>query len=269
MKTTTIEKIANVIQSVAPVRLYIYLKELYVLNRYLKKIMRGSAALNVKKYKGYKPSGGMGDKLQVYIDYIKDGTSLEVKNVFELGANFAQDADYLMEQFGLDAKNIYVFEAHPEVCELIKKVHKFNVFNYAVYSENKTIKFNVFPLNHVDTGWSSMHGQGGEEIEVKAIRMDDFMEENNIEKIDFLKIDVEGLTYSVLQGFGLRLKDVNCIQLEAEHGNWAIIPYEEVSKLLLDNGFDLIHFKRVNHKGELGQSDSFWVRKEYVDKKGK
>jgi hypothetical protein len=32
-----------------------------------------------------------------------------------------------------------------------------------------------------------------------------------------LKIDVEGATYAVLEGFGERIKDINAVHLEAEH----------------------------------------------------
>ena len=259
MKIT--DKTAEKVRSVVPYRLYIFLQEMYKTNKLLKKVKHGSAALKMKKYKGYKPAGWMGDKMQIYIDYVKHGTNINVKNIFEIGANFAQDADYLMELFNLDPKDVYVFEAHPEIYNAIKKIHKFNTFNNAVFNERKKIKFNIFPLNHVDTGWASIYGKDGEEIEVQAIRMDDFMEENHIEKIDFLKIDVEGATYPVLEGFGSRLKDVNCIQLEAEHGKYAIIPYEKISTLLLENDFELVHFHRANH---LGLSDSFWVKKEMI-----
>ena len=68
--------------------------------------------MNKLKYIGYKPAwGGGGTALIPYVRYIKYGTTLQVKNVFEIGANFAQDADLLMECFGLAPSDIYVFEA--------------------------------------------------------------------------------------------------------------------------------------------------------------
>jgi FkbM family methyltransferase len=216
----------------------------------------------MKKYRGYTIAGGLGDKLQIYIDYVKNETTLDIKNVFEIGANFAQDADYLMEQFELEAKDIYVFEAHPEIYGAIKKIHKFNAFNKAVFNEEKEIEFNINPLDYKDTGHSSIFIGGIEKIKIKAIRMDNFMERNNIREIDFLKIDVEGATYHVLEGFGERIKDIKCIQLEAEHGVVAVIPYEEISKKLMENNFDLIHFYRDNN---MRQSDSFWINKKYVN----
>jgi FkbM family methyltransferase len=246
--------VKEIIKNIMPHGLYVNLKKL--------KSGPKSRALDLKRYDGYKPAGGMGDKMQPYIDYVKNDTNIKVKNIFEIGANFAQDADYLMEQFDLAPNDIYVFEAHPEIYEAIKKIHNFNAFNKAVYNEEGEIEFTIFPLNHINTGWSSIfHGDGvGEKIKIGAIRMDAFMKEHNIEKIYFLKIDVEGGTYHVLDGFGERIKDINCVQLEAEHTGSGIL-YEKISKLLLKNDFELIHFYRNNH---MVQSDSFWIKKEYI-----
>jgi FkbM family methyltransferase len=219
-------------------------------------------SLRMEKYCGYKPAGGMGDKLQIYIDIVKNGTNINVKNVFEIGANFAQDADYLMEQFNLTPNDIYVFEAHPEIYGAIKKIHEFNAYNDVVYNEEKEIEFNIHPLTHIDTGWSSIFGKDGKKIKIGAIRMDKFMSRNNIEGIDFLKIDVEGATFQVLEGFGEKIAKIKCVQLELEHNKWAVVSYEKTIGILLNTGFELVHFVRNNH---MRQSDSFWVKKEYIN----
>ncbi|MDR2210127.1 MAG: FkbM family methyltransferase [Spirochaetaceae bacterium] len=249
--------IKTIIKWLMPHGLYIPLSTLYG----NQKRYNEHPSLDLQKYHGYRPAGGMGDKLQIYIDYVKKDTTIAVTNIFEVGANFAQDADYLMESFFLKPENIYVFEAHPEIYEAIKKIHNFNAYNYAVFNENREMEFNINPLTHENTGWSSLFWETGTKIKVDAIRMDDFMNNNNIKTIDFLKIDVEGATYHVIDGFGSRLKDVKCIQLEAEHNKFAEIPYEQIAELLLANEFELIHFERNNH---MNQSDSFWVRREYV-----
>ena len=92
------------------------------------------------KYIGYRlPAfGGM----KQFAAWIKKYSVLEVKNIFEIGANFAQDADYLRSAFKLSAKDVYVFEAHPDLYSAIKKIHKFNAFNYAVFNEEKDMPFN-------------------------------------------------------------------------------------------------------------------------------
>jgi FkbM family methyltransferase len=49
---------------------------------------------------------------------------------------------------------------------------------------------------------------------VSIKRADEYIAENNIQKIDFVKIDVEGLEYKVLKGFGDKLNIVKFIQFE-------------------------------------------------------
>jgi FkbM family methyltransferase len=255
--------IKNLIKWIIPYQMFVQLKKLRDEICFIKEHGHRLTALNVRKYGKYKPAGGMGDKMQIYVDYVKEGTNIKVENVFEIGANFAQDADYLMEQFDLSPDKIFVFEAHPEIFNAIKKIHNFNAFNVAVFNSNQEIEFNIYPLDYENTGWSSIFWNTGEKIKVDAIRMDTFMEKNNIKTIDFLKIDVEGATYHVLDGFGERIKDIKCIQLEAEHYNneGVIVMYEKISNLLTENNFDLIHFFRNSN---MKQSDSFWIKKEYI-----
>jgi len=204
-----------------------------------------------------------------YIDLCRNCTTITVKNIFEIGAYFAQDADFLMEVFNLAPKDVFVFEAHPDLYEAITKIHSFNAYHNAVFNEEKEITFHIFPLDYKNTGWSSVykHKSGDTRpVKVHAIRMDNFMERNKIDSIDFLKIDVEGATYAVLDGFGSRLKDVACIQLEAEHlaafsleGQDKL--YGDISSLLLQNDFDLVELHRFNG---MKQSDSFWVQRKYI-----
>jgi FkbM family methyltransferase len=49
---------------------------------------------------------------------------------------------------------------------------------------------------------------------LKTKRADSYMNENNIQHIDFVKIDTEGYELKVLEGFGDLLQNVNIIQFE-------------------------------------------------------
>ena len=222
------------------------------------------------KYRGYNPFG-YGEAMHHFASWISDNTTLEVKNIFEIGANFGQDADFLMESFKLSPSQIYVFEAHPEIYQAIKKIHKFNAYNYAVFNDEKDMTFNIVPINLSNNGISSLYKLSGtvetKEVLVKSIRMDKFMYENKIDKIDFLKLDVEGASYEVLEGFGDRLQDINSMHIEAEHGGLYFQGstkfFDDIEKLLKENGFEMVYFARI---GYLLQSDSFWVRKEILKK---
>ena len=51
-------------------------------------------------------------------------------------------------------------------------------------------------------------------IILKTKRGDEYYLENNINEIDFLKIDTEGYEYDVITGFGEKIKNVKIIQFE-------------------------------------------------------
>lgn len=220
------------------------------------------------KYEGYNPASN-GASMQQFIDWIKYYSTLEVKNVFEIGANFAQDAEYIANAFEIAPDNVYVFEAHPDLYKAITKIHNFKAYNNAVFNENKQMNFNIVPLDAKNTGLSSLLPIHCDTVpvSVQAIRMDDFMNENNITEIDFLKLDVEGCNWEALDGFGERLKDVNSIHIEAEHIQKCINKidtklYHDIEKILKENGFKLVFFQRYSC-----QSDSFWVQERFLKTK--
>lgn len=219
----------------------------------------------LKKYRGYRIAS-TGDDMYKYIDWTKAYTNAVIKNVFEIGANYAQDAEVLAEGFDVAPENVYVFEAHPQICDAIRKIHpKYNCFNKAVFNENKQMTFNLCDIDSVNSGVSSLYAskkfQYEKEYPIEAIRMDTFLNNHNIDNIGFCKIDVEGCDYEVLEGFGTLLKNVVVVQVEGEHVEcWeGEHLYFDIESILKKNGFELLLFER-----HLDQSDSLWVNKKYV-----
>jgi len=207
------------------------------------------------RYLGYKPYG-YGESLGEFVNWIKANAKIEVKNIFEIGANFAQDADYLAGRFNIKPENVYVFEAHPELYKAIIKLHRFNAYHCAVFNEEKDINFNIVPMDSSNSGVSSIfqvkHDLASKKS-ITSIRMDKFMNENNIVAIDFLKLDVEGASYEVLEGFGDRIRDIKVLHVEAEHSScpWILGTtkyFDDIAALLNRNGFEMIYFKRITWK---------------------
>lgn len=209
-----------------------------------------------------------GNSMKFYADWVLKYTTLKPKNIFEIGANYAQDAEGLRYYFSLKEEDVWVFEAHPEICREISNLYNFHVFNNAVFNEEKNIEFNAVDISaESNTGISSLYNRVDnakvlfKKVNIAAIRMDNFMSQNNITSVDFLKLDVEGCNWEVLDGFGSRLKDVGAIHIEAEHKEvW------DKEKLFLDirtkleeSGFEMADFKRYGT-----QSDSLWVQKKYL-----
>jgi FkbM family methyltransferase len=82
---------------------------------------------------------------------------------------------------------------------------------------NGTIKFYLNPhsnLSRIITDDSDLPKEG-QIIEVPIITLDSFLEKNQIKKLDFIRMDVEGYEYNILQGMKNSIKKFKpMIQLE-------------------------------------------------------
>lgn len=216
----------------------------------------------------------MNSKIYILIDewceiVDKQGT-FAPKVIVEVGSMNGVDADKLAKHY--DTKDVYIIEAHKAFAEKIALDYpEYNVFNFAATNFNGITVFNCVTETSHNLGMSSILDREDSfpswdieyvQDEVVATRMDLFCESNNISHIDMLKIDVEGNTFEVLEGFGEYLSIVRCIHLEAEHTPvWKGQKlYADIEKYLIEIGFIPVEIK-------IGfpQSDSVWVNKEYYN----
>ena len=56
-------------------------------------------------------------------------------------------------------------------------------------------------------------------IEIQTNKLSDYLIENKLNLIDFLKIDTEGYEYEVLKGLEDKIKDVKIIMFEHHYDN--------------------------------------------------
>lgn len=154
--------------------------------------------------------------------------------VIDVGANYGG--------FGLELArrnpmaSVHLIEPVPELAEMLRKqiasVELANTFVHeiALGSENGQTALNVSTLG--DRGTTSMLPFDSHKIAsdpywsqrtdlqhnatayVQVMRLSNFMEENGIERIDFIKIDVQGLDLDVLASAGDRIGAVHAGMLE-------------------------------------------------------
>ena len=92
------------------------------------------------------------------------------------------------------------------------KVSYFNVFGLG--NENSELFYYPRYQSFYDRINSCYISDGANKIILKIRKASDYIVENNIKNIDFLKIDTEGYELNVLLGFGDFLKNVKIIQFE-------------------------------------------------------
>ena len=139
----------------------------------------------------------------------------------DVGANVGNHSLYFSQFFN----KVYSFEPHPEIFELLKfnvrKNKNVNIFNFGLSNKNKEMKIG----NDTDTSCGSSYMRDNSNFRCKDIFdtqvkiFDDFFNDiNEKKKISFIKIDVEGSEFNVLQGMKKILKKLSpIICLEQNH----------------------------------------------------
>jgi len=208
-----------------------------------------------------------------YINLIKEKTTIEPKNVLEIGSRDGNDAEYLRRGFNIDAKNVWVVEPNPVQQNKIKNIYpNVNLITNPIFNIKKKFKFYGVDvddqilngvsslLNRIDGLYENINTH---KIEVETILGIDLFTIIN-DNIDICKIDVEGATYEVLESFGNKIKQVKSMHIECEHRPvWVNQKlYNTVSKFLSLNDFIQIYFNYCAN--DTLQSDSIWVYKEHL-----
>jgi FkbM family methyltransferase len=152
--------------------------------------------------------------------------------IFDIGSNIGI---YTVKAArGCKGCTVYSFEPNPEVFgRLVKNIGLNNLSNVRAFNvgfaEKKAKAF-------MTVGGSTVLGRvslEGGQFEVDIETLDSFVERENINKIDILKIDVEGFELSVLKGAGRALGITERIVMECDAALEA-----EATSLLDNKGFE-------------------------------
>jgi FkbM family methyltransferase len=188
------------------------------------------------------------------------------KIIIEVGANNGDDTKIYAEQ-GF----VYTFEPVPVMFENLKKEfsNKENVkiFNIAVSDYNGKAKFGISNPIGYNMGCSSLN-EFSDDIENKwsgrsdfnmteyfdtnVMRMDTFIENENLSHIDYLHCDAQGSDLKVLQSFGDKisiLKEGRCeaantvaLYKGVDNNVYSIIDF------LKENGFEITKLNNHHHQ---------------------
>ena len=119
----------------------------------------------------------------------------EVKNdavVFDIGA-FKGDTAYFFSKKCSNKARIYAFEPDENNYKVLLKIKD-------KYKLNNVIASNIlFSNSETEINFLSMD-LNRPAVKMKSTTIDKFVEENNIEKIDYIKMDVEGAERNILEG---------------------------------------------------------------------
>ena len=138
---------------------------------------------------------------KVLAKYIKKGDV-----VIEAGANLGSET-LLMSKLVGDGM-VYGFEPNPYTFErlsinvAINSLTNVKVFDYAMGESDGNISFNIYPKGFCNPGMSSKYMETPltHKINVVQKTLDTFIKEQNIDKVDFLKMDIQGAEMDMISG---------------------------------------------------------------------
>jgi FkbM family methyltransferase len=141
-------------------------------------------ALSVQKW--FKDSGDSTLRLEYSLN--------QQSTVFDVGGYKGAWSEKIIQKYN---PYIYIFEPIPqfyaEIREKFKNNPKVLVYNFGLYDKNKSDKISL------NGDGSSLYGKSREEIEIDLIDIQDFIRKKNIQRIDLIKINIEGAEYPLLR----------------------------------------------------------------------
>ncbi len=167
-------------------------------------------------------------------EYLKPGCVF-----FDIGCQKGIYSKGVIDLFGENC-SVYGFDVlqHPEIIELEQSNKNFKFIHSAI-GDGKSLADCVV---HYDSNTKL--------IKQKTISLDQFCKKNDIKKIDFIKIDVDGLQNLVIKGSNYILKNIKpmlMIEMNSNFGNSVTDPNEYFNQVKDET--DLYVFDRLNFYG--------------------
>jgi FkbM family methyltransferase len=205
-------------------------------------------------------------KLALQESRLKPSSSyLEEIVCFDVGANRGQTVRIFRKTF--PRYKIYAFEPDRDIFSILKtnfrEDKKVNCFNVALAAESGKFPFWVSPLDEtssmrlpdLDSSWNKkkatvlgLNPKGMyRKTYVDVMTLDDFVSKHRIEKIDVLKIDVEGGEFQVLIGAELTFQSDKISIVQYENHSDDLRPSEQlqIEEFLKKYGFSA--YSSINH----------------------
>jgi FkbM family methyltransferase len=175
--------------------------------------------------------------------------------VLDLGGNKGEFSKFIVDEFRATA---YVIEPIPELFNQIPEHPKIKKFQYCI-SQEKDVEISI-PENQCATIYDK---NCNKKIICKGITLEDFLKENNIKKVDLLKVDIEGAEIEMFENLSEEiLKNINQITVEFRDFLWPELkPKVELIKNKIQNsGFYCIPFSITNN------GDVLFIKKNLISK---
>ena len=178
-------------------------------------------------------------------------------SLIDVGSHKGEYISSIKKNFHID--KIYGFEPNDEIFNNLKKnfsSNKIQLYNYGISNEkgevflNKNIESSSSSINELNINSKYYKKKFfllnflklkdvTTKSKIQVMRLDEFMNKNNIKKLDLLKIDTEGFEYNAIKSIGSRIYDIKLIHIEHHFDDMIIKNYtlSDIHAYLKNKGF--------------------------------
>ena len=206
------------------------------------------------------------------IKFLKKNSLSEINLIFDVGAHKGESINLFLKN--MKVKNIVSFEASPLNFKFLENNKKnlekkfpntkIIIENLALSSDGRVVTFKQFnessssTINNINQEsryfkrkFNLLNIQNKKNIyesfKLKTETLDNYMYQNNFNRISFLKIDTEGYEYEILIGLKKKIKSIDTIMFEHHYDNMIIKEYtfSDINYLLKKNDFYQVFKSRM------------------------
>jgi FkbM family methyltransferase len=206
--------------------------------------------------------------------------------IFDVGAHHGESVEYIKKLFPL--ASIYSFEPDPDSFDVlsanaIERVTYFNLalsdmdgtasfYRNKISHTNSLLKVNLQSKDSIAIARSTAEGNSeyleglNNEVMVPTARLDTILSQSGIDKIDLLKIDVQGAECQVLAGAPDTLRRTKVVVLEISFFDYyeGQTSFLDVEKILAPAGFQLFSISEISNNPMNGRTD--WAEVVYLNR---
>ncbi|WP_245943460.1 FkbM family methyltransferase [Algoriphagus aquaeductus] len=182
--------------------------------------------------------------------FIKYRVKFPIRTVVDVGANVGKFSSSFYRYF--PKAQFFCIEPFTQTFHVLQKEmphSNFNLFKVAFGEKSDLVKVEVNQIGQSDTNSLrnlSLQENGKATEIIEVITLDDFMSQNQLMQVDFLKIDTEGYDLQVLKGgsHNLNAGKIKLVLVECglDSRNTYHVYFQDITKFLIDNNFALIGF---------------------------
>lgn len=162
------------------------------------------------------------DDIKSYDEMKKAGIIQSGGTILDIGAHWGTHSIYLRELIG-NSGHIYSFEPNPDNTAVFKKTLQLNDYeNISIIEKAASDSKGTTELKIPDQSSRSTvideDFSNKKSVQVPMISIDEFVKKNNIENIDFVKMDIQGAEVMAVNGMKECIDDINYMYIDYHAG---------------------------------------------------